>query len=343
MENAGTFPLIALCLAPLLGFGPMALYAAFAWWFDRFEKEPLWLIGAAFLWGSVPTVLLALCAQIPIFGVLGAVLGKGAGSALGGIFVAPFTEELFKGLFVFLLFLLYRREIDSLYDGFLYGSLVGFGFAATENVLYFLSAASEGGLAGMFGNFIGRAIVFGLSHAAFTALTGLGFAAARLSPSPMVRLTAPVLGLGGAMAFHALHNTTATLPEATGSPLFCLLWIPFDWLGALLIFAIALYGLTREQRWIRQYLREEVGAGVLPESLYRQCASIFGRMGAQWGALLRGDMATFWRLGRIYALATELAFRKHQRIALGEARWEPEIQRLREVLRRETGMAAEAR
>ncbi|GBD08106.1 Protease PrsW [Candidatus Thermoflexus japonica] len=341
MESQGGFPLIALCLAPPLAFGPMVLYAAFAWWFDRFEKEPLWLIGVAFLWGSIPTVLLSLCAQVPTVAVLGAALGQGAGSALGGILVAPFTEELFKGLFVLLLFLLYRREIDSLYDGFLYGSLVGFGFAATENVFYFLGAASEGGLSGMLGNFIGRAVIFGLNHAAYTALTGLGFAAARLSRATPIRLAAPVLGWGGAMAFHALHNTVATLTEATGALLFCLLWVPFDWLGALLIFAIALYGLTRERRWLQQYLREEVSAGVLPEALYRQCASIFGRIGGRWGALLRGDMATFWRLGRIYALATELAFRKHQRIALGESRWEPEIQRLREALRREIGTAAQ--
>jgi RsiW-degrading membrane proteinase PrsW (M82 family) len=339
MESQGGFPLIALCLAPVLAFGPMLLYAVFAWWFDRFEKEPLWLIAAAFLWGSVPTALLSLCAQIPAAAVFQAALGQGAGSALSSILVAPYTEELFKGLFVFLLFLLYRREIDSLYDGFLYGSLVGFGFAATENVLYFLDAASKGGLAGMFGNFIARAIVFGLNHAAFTSLTGLGFAAARLSTSALVRLTAPILGLGGAMAFHALHNTVATLTEATQSPLVCLFWVPFDWIGALLIFAIALYGLTREQRWLRQYLREEVEAGVLPEALYRQATSILGRIGARWGALLRGDMTTFRRLGWIYALATELAFRKHQRAALGETRWEPEIQRLREALRQAVGPA----
>jgi len=339
MESQGGFPLIALCLAPVLAFGPMILYAAFAWWFDRFEKEPLWLIAAAFLWGSVPTVLLSLCAQVPAVAIFQAALGQSAGGAMSAILVAPFTEELFKGLFVFLLFLLYRREIDSLYDGFLYGSLVGFGFAATENVFYFLGAASAGGLGGMFGNFIARAILFGLNHAAFTALTGLGFAAARLSTSALVRLTAPVLGLGGAMAFHALHNAVATLTEATQSPLVCLLWVPFDWAGALLIFAIALYGLTRERRWLRQYLREEVEAGVLPEALYRQSASILGRIGMRWGALLRGDMDTFRRLGWIYALATELAFRKHQRIALGEARWEPEIQRLREALRQAVGPA----
>lgn len=336
MESQSGFPLIALLLAPFLAFGPMIVYALFVWWFDRFEKEPIWLIGAAFLWGSIPTVLLSLCAQLPAVAVFGAVLGPQAGGALSAIIVAPFTEELFKGFFVLLLFLLYRREIDSLYDGFLYGSLVGFGFAATENMFYFLGAASRGGLGGMLGNFVARAIFFGLNHAAFTALTGLGFAAARLSRSTLVQLGAPVLGLGGAMAFHALHNAVATLTEATQSVLFCLFWLPIDWMGALLIFAIALYGLFRERQWIRTYLPDEVEAGVLSEPLYRECASFLARMGSRWGALLRGDLRGFQRLGRIHHLATELAFRKHQRIAMGETRWEPEIERLRTELRRWT-------
>ncbi|HXF68557.1 MAG TPA: PrsW family glutamic-type intramembrane protease, partial [Thermoflexus sp.] len=148
MEGQGGFPIVALCFIPFLAFGPMVLYALFAWWFDRFEKEPLWLAAVAFLWGSIPTVLLALCAQLPTMLLLSAGLGQGAASAISTIIVAPVTEELFKGLLVLLLFLFYRREIDSLYDGFLYGSLVGFGFAATENVVYFVGAASQGGLAG---------------------------------------------------------------------------------------------------------------------------------------------------------------------------------------------------
>lgn len=336
MEGQGGFPIIALCFIPFLAFGPMVLYALFAWWFDRFEKEPLWLAAVAFLWGSVPTVLLSLCAQVPTGLLLSAGLGQGAASVISSIIVAPVTEELFKGLFVLLLFLIYRREIDSLYDGFLYGSLVGFGFAATENVIYFLGAASQGGLAGMFGNFIARAILFGLNHAAFTALTGLGFAAARLSRSLLVQIGAPIFGLGGAIAFHALHNTVATVTEATKSPLLCLFWLPVDWMGALLVFAIAIYGLFREQQWIRQYLREEVEAGVLPESIYRETASFLGRITARGGALLRGDFQGFRRLGRLHHLATELAFRKHQQTALQEARWEPEIERLRAELRRWT-------
>ncbi len=336
------FPLVALVLAPLLAFGPMVAYALLAWWFDRFEQEPLWLAGVAFIWGSVPTVILALCAQLPVAAVAGVALGQTAGNVFSTVLVAPLTEELFKGLFVLLLFLFYRREIDSLYDGFLYGSLVGFGFAATENVLYFLGAAAQGGLASMFGNFVARAILFGLNHAAFTALTGLGFAAARLSRSPLTKVGAPLLGLAAAVLFHALHNAVAVATELTGAAAVVLLWVPFDWVGVLLVFGMALFGLMRERRWIRAYLRDEVESGLLPESLYHQCGSLVGRTLAQWEALLRGDWKRFRQLGRLHRVAAELAFRKHQRSAVGEIRWEQEIQRLRDELGRLAGTAGES-
>lgn len=337
----GGFPLLALFLAPILAYGPMVLYALIAWWFDRFEKEPLGLIGAAFIWGALPTVILALFAQVPTEFLLSALLGERAGDAISSVFVAPFTEELFKALFVLLLFLLYRREIDSLYDGFLYGSLVGFGFAATENLFYFLSVAATAGLGGFVMNVFLRALVFGLQHAAYTSLTGLGFAAARLARSSLTRIAAPFLGLGGAMAFHALHNTVANLIKASGSAVILLIWAPLYWIGVLLIFVIALYGLFRERRWIRTYLWEEVEKGVLPEALYRECASFFGRTISRWGALLRGDIQRFREQGRLYQTAVELAFRKHQQATLGES-WEPEIQRLRAELQARAGIPVQS-
>lgn len=54
-----------------------------------------------------------------------------------GAVVALLTEELFRGSALGLLFVFFRDEIDSAIDGILYGALVGFGFVAVENTLYF--------------------------------------------------------------------------------------------------------------------------------------------------------------------------------------------------------------
>lgn len=219
-----------LCLLPFLAYGPMVTYALFVWWFDRFEKEPLRLIWWAFLWGSLLAGTFAGYLNSIALAVLKPIFGPSAGYAITAVAVAPIVEELLKGLFVLLLFSIHRREIDSLYDGFLYGSLVGFGFAAAENLDYFEDALSESGLAGLSRRFFWRALVFGTSHAAYTALTGLGVAAARLSRSTLVRVAAPVLALSGAIALHSVFNLMSTVGASnriTNSSLLCLLMVAY--------------------------------------------------------------------------------------------------------------------
>ena len=43
---------------------PMLIYPLFLYWMDRYEKEPLSLLGAAFFWGFIPAALLSLIAQV---------------------------------------------------------------------------------------------------------------------------------------------------------------------------------------------------------------------------------------------------------------------------------------
>ena len=50
-------------------------------------------------------------------------------------YVAPFTEELFKGAFV--VYLIWRKRIGFMVDASIYGFAIGAGFAIVENVFYF--------------------------------------------------------------------------------------------------------------------------------------------------------------------------------------------------------------
>ncbi len=101
-----------------------------------------------------------------------------------------------------------------------------------------------------------------------------------------------------------------------------------------MVLALGLWGLYRERTWITRYLREEVERGILPDSIYRDCRSLWRRGVRRWGALLRGDLREWWQLGRVYHVAIELAFRKHQRESIHEAHWESEIVRLLRELQR---------
>ncbi|HXF68558.1 MAG TPA: PrsW family glutamic-type intramembrane protease [Thermoflexus sp.] len=305
---------------------PTGLYLFLVWWFDRYEKEPLHLIGAALFWGSIPAMALAALARPALLALSSALFGGAMGGLWGNAILLPIAEEIAKGLFLIGLFLLYRREIDSLYDGFLYGSLVGFAFAAADTILS--APARNWGLIGA----AERTLLLGLAHAFFTGWVGLGFAAARLSHGGM-RWAWPVLGGLVAIGLHILRNWALTY--TFWNPNLAALEAVIYWSGVLLLVGILAYGMAREGAWVARYLADEVRDGVMPAALYETLRSPTARLAYRWGPLLQGDVVAWRRRGLQLQVAAELAFRKHQRQALGEAA-EAEIRRLREMLRQLT-------
>ncbi len=292
----------------VLGIVPMVFYALVVWRLDRWEKEPIPLLIAAFLWGAMPSVVFALIAQL----VLGAPEPPAGGEAslLSELYdasiLAPLTEELVKAFGVFLIFLLFRREIDSVLDGLIYGSMVGFGFAAVENVFYF---AGQPDAASLLFLFFLRAFLFGMLHALFTGLTGVGLALGRFSSSPLMKLVWPILGLAAAMATHGLHNYFATL--GGGYLLFSVLGITLGiaWFG--LTMGICLY---HENRWVRIHLSEEVESGVLCAEQALDAASFWHR--GPLSGFSRGFIPA-WRRRTLLQAAAELAYQKQKAIRHG--------------------------
>lgn len=300
----------------------MAFYALIIAWLDRYEREPWPLALGAFLWGFIPAAVAALISQLLLGLPLKAIAGEGlAAELLQTGLIAPVTEETAKGFAVLLVFLIFRREFDSVLDGIVYGSLVGFGFGAIENVLYLFAGYTEEGAAALIILFVLRAIVFGLNHAFFTSLTGMGLAVARLARRRAAQLIAPLAGLMLAVAAHSLHNTLAVLTSAEGGPGIAALGVAVlaDWMGVLGLLIIVLLALRRERGWIAEYLREEVQSGVLSQAHYEIACSAWRRMAAGWAALRRGGIRRYRQSGRLYHLCTRLAFKKYQLAQLGEA------------------------
>lgn len=296
--------------AVVAAIAPMLIYPIFVYWMDRFEKEPLVLIGAAFLWGLVPAAALSLLTQAAIgapFLLLDST-GRLADVAVA-VAVAPLSEEFFKAIALLMLFLIWRDEFDGVFDGVIYGSLVGFGFAAIENILYFLDADSS--------LVFSRSVLFGLNHALYTSLTGIGFGVARLARSRPLRFLAPAVGLMAAVALHALHNTVLLLSaDAPG-----LFWaaVLIDWTGILLVFVVMLLAVSRERTRLVEELREEVARSTLSPAQYAVVCSPLRRTRARLEALFLGGPRAYWRAGRYFQTLTELAFKKHARRRRGDA------------------------
>lgn len=113
---------------------PVALWMVFFYTRDRYDPEPKGLVLALFLVGAFPVLFVAGTINSIWFAVLGPVLAI--------VVLGPFTEEALKFVGVTLL-TAKHRAFDEPIDGMIYGSTMGLGFAATENMGY-LSAAYLG-------------------------------------------------------------------------------------------------------------------------------------------------------------------------------------------------------
>jgi protease PrsW len=318
---------LLLLLSILASTLPILFYIALIYWVDRYEKEPTWLLSATFVWGAVPSILFAFffntLLSLPLYFLLGDELGE----ILSASLIAPIVEESIKGLAILGIFVFWRDEIDSPLDGIIYGAMVGLGFALVENVFYFVSVYQEGGLEAWGINIFLRSIVFGLNHALFSAMTGLGIAIARLTPSIVLKIVAPIVGWSTAVFLHFIHNLSVSFGN-----LLCLLALFNNWGGLLLTLVIILWALLQERRWLRQYLAEEVALGYLTTGQYEVACSGRQRTRAQTRALFTLGPGEFRRTVRQHHRLSKLAYRKHHFTLFNDVASQQVIESLRREL-----------
>jgi RsiW-degrading membrane proteinase PrsW (M82 family) len=296
------------------GFVPMFFFAYIIYWIDRYEKEPKILLGAVFLWG----VVIAAGGAFIINTVLGLGVYIFTGSEAAtdittGSIIAPLVEESLKGLAVLVVFLLFRREFDSVLDGIVYASVAALGFAALENSYYIYTYGwQESGWEGFWFLVFVRVILVGWQHPFYTAFTGIGLALARLNRNTFAKLILPVLGYGVAVFAHSVHNTIATFAGGIEGLVFGTV---LDWFGLFMMFCIILWATWYEKRYIKRHLVEEVKLGLISAAQYRTATSAWAQSFAGLTALFSGRyMAT----SRFYQACGELAHKKEQLQKLGD-------------------------
>src|SRR6266571_8004554 len=159
--------LLALYLLPMF---------AVIYLLDIYEREPLSLVVGALLWGAVCATTLAGLRNDGWIGVVARLGGPDFAATWSAALSAPLVEESVKAAGVVLIYLIATAEIDDELDGFVYGAMVGRGFAVVENVLYFVG--SFGGTpGGVLSGFFVRVLASGLyGHVLYTGLAGMGIA-----------------------------------------------------------------------------------------------------------------------------------------------------------------------
>ena len=293
--------LIAMIVAAVV---PTAAYVVLFNWADRYEREPWRLLLAAFLWGAIPAIILSLLAEQ----LVGASLTTGTGSLaetlVEGVIAAPVIEEVAKALALLGIYRFARDEFDGVLDGLVYGALVGLGFAMTENFLYFVGSYDAGGFPTLGLVIFLRTILFGLNHAFYTALTGIGLGLAVGAARRGQRVLLFLAGLAGATIVHALHNLGAGLSQANPAGILISLFLVVANVGLVLMTVRLAW--RNEQQALVGALEAEVDVLLTPAE-YALLISTWHRpltrAAGQMSATLEGDGA------RMHA-AVELALRR---------------------------------
>ncbi len=265
----------------VLSWALLALYAVpvftLVYLLDLYEREPVPLLVAAFVWGAVAATTLAAVASAGWGLVVARLGGPEFAARWTAAITAPPVEETMKGLGVVMVYLIARDEVDDAMDGFVYGAVCGLGFAIVEDVFYFMGVFG-GQPSGVLHGFFVRVLASGLySHVLYTGLVGMGigYVVSRRGTAPRSKRMWVCAGLATvAVLGHFLWN----------SPIFDFFpsepWTGGDWI--LVLVATAVKGLPllvfvavavtlarrRERRWLRFALDTEVGLeGISGEEL----------------------------------------------------------------------------
>jgi RsiW-degrading membrane proteinase PrsW (M82 family) len=208
----------------ILALAPVAALLLFMYYRDRYEKEPVKLLIAAFAMGGL-SVLPILLAEALLSELMSFFYGTFA-VFWQSFVVAATTEEFFK--LVFLYWLVWKRaDFNEKFDGIVYAVFVSMGFAAIENVMYVFDYGLETGLV--------RALTAVPAHFIFGVAMGFYFGLARFFPQFKKRL------IGAALLYPVLLHGIYDFILMSGSPFLLLLFIPF-------VFFMWHYGLKKIKR-----------------------------------------------------------------------------------------------
>lgn len=272
-------------VAAVVAFVPAIIYIFPILWLDRYDPEPLWLLGLAFAWGALVAVIISFVINT-IFGIaVGIAINPEVGEAAGAIMSAPIFEEASKGAGLLILLIFFRKYFDDILDGIVFAGVIALGFATVENVLYYGRALDGGGLPALIFVFVLRGIMSPFAHVTFTAMTGIGCGIARESHNTAVKVLMPFLGYLGAVALHAIWNGMAVLGGTEG-------FLKMYFIGEIPLFLIfvgfSLYVMRRQNKILREMLAIDVARNLISQENLDIATSAFRSSGWLISGLFSG-------------------------------------------------------
>ena len=277
-------------------------------WLDRYEPEPRSLLLLGLGWGAFVATTAALFLQaFDAFAL-------GSSEATQSVLVAPLTEEAAKGLFILLLLVYRRAELDGVLDGLVYAGMVGIGFAFMENILYLSQAyigddEHVGGIESTVFLFVVRGVFSPFAHPFFTAFIGIGLGIAVSSRRRGVQVVAPVVGYLLAVGAHSAWNAALLLNDGAGAvSTYLLLMVP----AFLVLVGFAIWSRQREGALLAAALTDCARRGFLDANEVPWLARIPARRACRQHAGAVGGPAARDAMKLYQTEAIELGFLHHR-------------------------------
>ena len=300
---------------------PTLLYTLAIYWYDRYEKEPIKLLMTTFLWGAIPSVILAIGVEL-FFNLPPELFSPKALEAIQLGVLSPFVEEALKGAVIIFLARKYREEFHGMMDGIIYGAITGLGFAMTSNLIGYTTSFLYRGFESLGVLIFVEGFLSGLNHAMYSAIFGAGIGLVsttqRIKHKSLILIAAYFTAVFANSAHSLLRSNILNHP---------VLGFILNWIGISTIVYVLTNLLNRQRTTIEQFLADE-----LPHKKIKIMLNFRERKNYLKDVKSTIGRKTKKRLVEQFELLTELAFAKKKSLKLHESELERWISSLRDKI-----------
>ena len=242
---------------------PVIILMIFIYRQDKYQKEPIKSLAKAFIGGmlSIPIDILI------VTGIDAALNGTTISNTVffSAFLEAGIPEELSKFL-IFMIFIWNDKNFNEYFDGIVYATFIGLGFACVENIEYVFSYGFQTGVV--------RALLSVPGHFLFGVVMGYFLSMAKFHPEK--RGTYMISGLLLAMLAHGLFDwllmVASVLPLVGG-----IIYLVFIW-GDIKLWKLGLKYINKQQENSRRQAQEaalqdvekQINSGLNYDSEYRK-------------------------------------------------------------------------
>ena len=221
--------LILLSIAIL----PVVVLMSYIYRQDKYQKEPIKSLAKAFLGG-----ILSIGVDIVIVSGIDSLFGDSGFTET--IFYQSFLQagipEEFSKFVIFMLFIWRDKNFDEYFDGIVYATFIGLGFACLENIEYVFEYG--------FGTGVVRALISVPGHFLFGVVLGYFLSMAKFRSGK--RNTYIIMGLLSAMLAHGLFDWLLMITEVLSPAVSSIIYIVFIW-GDIKLWKLGLKYISKQQ------------------------------------------------------------------------------------------------